>query len=181
MAGGEERAFKALYKRYFHKLHEVTVLKIGDVQSAEEIVQDVFVSTWKQKQSLYPDNLDGYLFIALRNKIYSFIRKRLTEQRRLAHIDTDQVALPIHSGVPDVEIKELAATLNSYLDKLPPQCRTVFTLSRQQQLSNKEIAERLNISVKAVEQHITKALRILRGSLNEYEMLIILLGTNVVL
>ncbi|TXJ24880.1 MAG: RNA polymerase sigma-70 factor [Chitinophagaceae bacterium] len=167
---GEEGAFKALYKKYFFKLYELAIQKVDDKLEVEELVQDVFVSLWKQKDGLIQSDISGYLFISLRNKIFSHYRKQLSAKRRVKLVNVGFHEPIVHDDGLDLESKELSAILDDHIEQLPPQCKTVFILSRKQQLTNKEIAHQLNISVRSVEQHITKALRYLRGVINEHKL-----------
>ncbi|MET6999395.1 RNA polymerase sigma-70 factor [Chitinophaga defluvii] len=167
---GDEEAFKALYKKYFPRLYDLAIQKVDDILEVEELVQDVFVSFWKQRDALIKTDISGYLFISLRNRIFSHYRKRLSAKHRIKLVDVGFHEPIVHDDGLKLESKELSAVLNNYIEKLPPQCKTVFTLSRKQQLTNKEIADQLNISVRSVEQHITKALRVLREAVNEHKL-----------
>ncbi|ASZ13364.1 RNA polymerase sigma-70 factor [Chitinophaga pendula] len=170
-SNGDEKAFDAIYERYYITLLNIAHKKTGNLEASEELVQDIFVALYKHIPTLQKDTrLDGYLFIALKNRVLNYHRQQLSllkKQQALMHQPpaTD-------SATSLLEIKELQAKLAAKIQELPAQCRTVFLLSRENQLSNKEVAERLNISVNTVEQHMRKALRLLRSSLgNELALL----------
>ena len=134
------------------------------MEASQELVQDVFLSLYRQLPSLREETvLENYLFIAIRNRIYNYHRQQLLQLKKEALLRNN---LPDPAGNdPDkLEIKELEIKLRNKIQELPTQCRAVFLLSREEQLSNKEVAERLHISVNTVEQHMRKALRILRAS-----------------
>ncbi len=147
--------------------------KTGQLEASQELVQDIFISLYRQLPALKEDTqLDNYLFIALRNRVYNFHRQQLAQLKR------EQAFMQVLPAGPRenyglLEVKELETFLQNKIRELPTQCRAVFLLSRENQLSNKEVAERLNISVNTVEQHMRKALRILRSSLgNELTILL---------
>lgn len=149
--------------------------KTGDTAAAEELAQDVFLSFYRQMPALREDTIpENYLFVALKNRIFNYHRQQLLQLRKDQSLWKDP-----RFQAPEVnlqlELKELQTYLKARIEELPPQCRTVFLLSREAQLSNKEVAEKLNISVNTVEQHMRKALRILRASLgNDVTLLVIL-------
>lgn len=148
--------------------------KTGQLEASQELVQDLFISLYRQLPGLHQDTqLENYLFIALRNRVYNFHRQQLAQLKKEQAFMQDMPANPReNSGL--LELKELETLLKSKIQELPTQCRAVFLLSRENQLSNKEVAERLNISVNTVEQHMRKALRILRSSLgNELAFLLL--------
>jgi RNA polymerase sigma-70 factor (ECF subfamily) len=151
--------------------------KTGNTAAAEELAQDVFLSFYRQMPSLRADTLpENYLFVALKNRIFNYHRQQLLQLRKDQALWKDP-----HFQAPEVnvqlEMKELQTYLKARIAELPPQCRTVFLLSREAQLSNKEVAEKLNISVNTVEQHMRKALRILRASLgNDVALMIAVAG-----
>ncbi|WP_442588390.1 RNA polymerase sigma-70 factor [Pedobacter sp. AW31-3R] len=169
---GDESAFEALYKKYAVKLLAVAMQKTGDRITAEEIVQDSFLSFYKNKQSLTAlSSVLAFLYVILKNKImdkyrHDFVRRKYEDHLFAYYNEAD------HSTTAFIETRELEKLLNEEIEKLPQQCRTVFNLSRKQYFSNKEIANSLQISENTVEQHMRKALRILRGSiLNHIKML----------
>lgn len=117
------------------------------------------------------DNPLAYLHTVLRNKVINYYAR---DKSRLAMTLPLDDTLQVHSNniVDGIAVKELTEKIRQILERLPDQCRRVFVLSREEQLSNKEIAERLGISVKTVEQHMTKALRVLRENL-DYHLLLL--------
>lgn len=150
--------------------------KTGDLEASQEMVQDIFVGLYKQVSSLHAHTiLENYLFIALRNRVFNYHRQLLVQWKKEQTL-RDGLVVNIPENDQRLELKELEASLQAKIQLLPPQCRTVFLLSRQENLSNKEVAERLNISVNTVEQHMRKALRILRTSLGD-ELALLLIWT----
>lgn len=165
---GDEAAFDVLYKRYVLKLVEYIAQKTGSAEIASELTQDVFLDLHVQKNDLSDiENLKAYLFAIAKNKVFNYYRHQLIRQKYRQHI--------LMSGEPLVndlkemmENKELVQIIHKQIEQLPPKCREVFKLSRQENLSYKLIAQRLNISENTVDQHIQKALRIFRSIIENY-------------
>lgn len=172
---GDEKAFDLIYARHYIRLLNLAHKKTGNMEASQELVQDVFLSLYRQRPSLQEQTvLENYLFIATRNRIFNYHRQQLLQLKKEALLRN---SLPDPAGNdPDkLEIKELEIKLRNKIQELPTQCRAVFLLSREEQLSNKEVAERLHISVNTVEQHMRKALRILRASFVDELSLVLLL------
>lgn len=160
---GDRSAFEWVYFRYYPSLLHTAYKKLADEQLAEEAVQDVFVNLWRKRGELDPEgNLDAYLFATLRNRVLHELRTQYNKYKHLGVWEEGMDAVGDSSLEEDLFARETAARLQVIIDSLPHQCKTAFLLSRQQQLSYKEIAEEMGISVNTVEKHIAKALRILR-------------------
>ncbi|RBL89075.1 hypothetical protein DF182_21290 [Chitinophaga flava] len=172
---GDEKAFDMIYTRHFIRLVNLAYKKTGNMEASQELVQDVFLSLYRQLSRLPEQTvLENYLFIATRNRIYNYHRHQLLQLKKEALLRDNYT--PSSGASPDrLELKELESLLRDKIQQLPDQCRKVFLLSREEQLSNKEVAERLHISVNTVEQHMRKALRILRASFNDELSLMLLL------
>lgn len=139
--------------------------KTGDRDTAEELVQDTFISLYQHKMSLDANtSIKAYLYVILKNKITDFYRQEVIHQRYADYVANHTSTEPM-SPLVYVETRELEKILKNAIDNLPPQCQRVFKLSREHYLSDKEIATEMGISIKTVEQHKGKALRILRGAL----------------
>ena len=153
--------------------------KTGDRKIAEELVQDTFINLYQHKMSLDCNtSIKAYLYVILKNKITDFYRQEVVHQRYADYI-VNHTSSETISPLAYVETRELEKILKDAINNLPPQCQKVFKLSREQYLSDKEIAAEMGISVKTVEQHKGKALRLLRGALGgmfELTVLTYLLG-----
>lgn len=175
IAAGDEQAFALLLDQYRGRVfsHVLTYVKMYD--EAVEIVQDIFIKIWIQRERL-PEVKDfpAYLFIISRNYLVSAIRKRVTD--RVSLQDEDMLHEIIR---PDntFEAKELQKHIAGAVAQMPPQQRLVFSLSRNSQLSQEEIAARLNISKSTVKYHMAAALNFLRLFLKDahYEAVLIVL------
>lgn len=147
--------------------------KTRDRAVAQELVQDTFVAFYKSSVTL--DKLSSvmaFLYVILKNKIMDWHRKN-TQQRKFSDYFSARFADFDDSTRALIETKELERLLQEEIEKLPEQCRKVFTLRRKESLSNKEIALQLEISENTVEQHMRKALRRLRISFINHDILFI--------
>ncbi|MDR0511107.1 MAG: RNA polymerase sigma-70 factor [Rikenellaceae bacterium] len=162
VAGGDEAAFKELFDGYFLPLCRYMYLYVNDKSAAEDMTTDIFMNLWAVRGKLrIHTSFKSYLFRAARNRCLNFMR----DNRRNSAIDG------IDQGFDDdsfLEAEELSYIIEKAVSGLPDKCREVYTLSREQELTNREIADRLKISIKTVEAQIGKALRNLRKLLREY-------------
>lgn len=148
------------------------VKKVESTETAKELVQDVFLKFYLRRDSLETlYSLKSYLLTALRNRVFDYYEKELRKQRYEKDAGGN-LRIVTNNLQDEYEAKELNQLLQKKINELPAQCRKVFLLSREERLSHKEIAERLNISPNTVDQHIQKALRILRSSVGGMLMLI---------
>lgn len=161
---GDEAAFQHIYHKYVTKLYASAYNLLRDQTACEEIVQELFIELWVKRHQLEIENLNAYLYTATRNRVLMGLRAK--------KIELDNAALDFleshYSADGLIMEKQLNQEIDEAIQELPEKCREVFILSRKQQLSNREIAELMNISVKTVENQITKALQKLRGSLKHY-------------
>ena len=156
------------------KLLSIASKKVDDYETAREFVQDVFISLFKLRDSLNPQiSVLAYLHVALKNRVLNHYRHQNVHKKYELYVAQQQTQLT-NNTASHLHSKELETHLSEEIRKLPQQCRTVFLLSREEGLPHKEIANHLNISVNTVEQHMRKALRILRTSMGNYLHLLIL-------
>ena len=162
-----ELAIEVLFSMHYEYLCINVNLLIHDTQSSEDIVQEVFSEVWKKRQTInIKSSIKGYLRRAAINKTLNMIRsKRFIIDEANEHT---QVFSKEHSIQKALEGEELQVKINSAIDKLPKKCKLIFSMSRFEELSYKEIAESLDISVKTVENQISKALRIMKEEFPEY-------------
>ena len=160
---GDERAIEYLFDRFFEYLCNVVYRVIHDYESARDVVQDLFLEIWKKRETIAIQTaLRPYLRRAAVNRGLNYIKRRkiVTSQDEDAarHIPSD-----IASGQLMLEKEELEKRINKVINSLPPKCKLVFSMSRFENMSYNEIAQAMEISVKTVENQISKALRILRA------------------
>ena len=160
-------AFETLYSRYFGKLYNHAYEKLHDRYLAQEVVQDLFVSFWQNRYKVeVHTSLASYFFVAIRYLIINQYKKQMIYEQKIDKmtLTQSQISDDINEWL---DYKDLQAEYQAALQQLPEKCGEVFIMSRNG-ATNKEIAEAHNISVKTVEQHITKALRTLRILLNAH-------------
>jgi RNA polymerase sigma-70 factor (ECF subfamily) len=163
----DKQAFEEIYKRYWSRIFWFTYRKLKEREAAEEIVQDLFVNVWNKRAAGRIQKLEQYLFAAARHRVIDHIRARLTHENYAEYYQAF-VALQHNDTEETVAVNDLSVALAESLDKLPEKSREVFHLSRMESRSVREIAALLNLSEKAVEYHISKALRILRSRLKDF-------------
>jgi RNA polymerase sigma-70 factor, ECF subfamily len=158
-------AYEALYHKYATQLYVFTAHKLHAKEVAEELVHDVFIRLWEKRSVLnIQTNVAAYLFKMMRNEILQYLR---STKNREAFID-EMLALDIKGETQTDEnlfYKEMAVRLQEIIDNLPDKCREIFILSRENDLSVKEIASRLDIADQTVKNQLTKALTIVRKEL----------------
>ena len=145
---------------------------VKDRSSAEDIVQDILIAVWEKRKNLViQHSLKAYLFSSVRYASYKEWKRILTSPNE----SIESLELPNDdSPIEHLAYHELKNQISQVINDLPARCKEVYILSRENQLSHKEIAERMNISTKTVENQLTKALRILRLSLNNVPFVVIL-------
>lgn len=162
----DNNAFDAIYRRYWEKLFAVANNRLKNRMEAEEVVQDVFFSIWKRRAELDIEHtLNTYLSVAVKYQIlnrqasaYHKAQKNRIGECGHAEPAADTTQLWFNA-------RELQHQLLSSINRLPEKCKIVFLKSREHGKTNTQIADELNISVKAVEAHVTRALHILRNAL----------------
>jgi RNA polymerase sigma-70 factor (ECF subfamily) len=162
------QAFTEVYNRYWKKLFSIAANKIQDLDDAEEIVQDIFVSLWKRREELGTiDTLSPYLAVSVKYRVIKYLDKQNNRQRYTDH-NQKTATLADDSTRQWLEFEELRSRLAMFVADLPEKCRLVYRLSRESGFSQKRIASELGISEKTVEAHLGKALKTLRARLSSF-------------
>jgi RNA polymerase sigma-70 factor (family 1) len=163
VANADEHAFKLLYTAYAPKLYTVALKYLRSPASAQDVVQEIFIKVWKARKQLATiQNFSAYVYVMGRNVILNELRKKAT-----GSITEYLLQLQEPSLLPDVQLrqKEIAAFIREAITSLPPQQQKVYLLSREQELSHKEIAKKLGITYNTVREHMSAALTNIRKSL----------------
>lgn len=158
------KSFELFFKTNYKPLCAFANKFVNDVTVAEDIVSNIFVKLWENRQQLNIEtNLKSYLLASIKNQALNYIKHQKTKlQYSQYHLQINQLE------VEEIQTFELEEKLIQSIDNLPTQQRQIFIMSRYQGLKNKEIAEQLKISIKNVEYHISKALLILRENLKDF-------------
>ncbi len=159
----DDRQFEQLFKAYYNPLFAYAYTIVHDEALAEEIVQTVFLRLWEKREAIA-------IQVSWKAYLYKAIYHESLNSRKRWHLHQLYVqgqGEPV--GVTDsTDGRELEARLEEALRQLPEKCRTVFQLSRFEELKYQEIADRLQISIKTVEAHMGKALKVLRVQLADF-------------
>lgn len=143
---------------------------VGDRDMAAEIVHNVFLSVWERRDKLVLEGeIEHYLTRAVKLAAMEYIRTSTNHRKHLSGIAATLNEL-VNTTEDDLAFYELSERIELIASGLPPQCRQVFVLSREQGLSNKGVATSLNISEKTVEAHLSKALKFLKEHLKDYSL-----------
>ena len=163
----DEQAFAEIYSRYGFALMEQAFRKVNSREAAEEIVQDLFTALWHKRAITVIQKLPEYLGTAVKYRVINLIKNKLTHEGYLAYCRTLASAAD-HRTEHDLAAADLAGALRLGLAHLSGHTREVFQLSRQEHQTVPQIAVRLKLTPKAVEYHLTRALKYLRVSLKEF-------------
>jgi RNA polymerase sigma-70 factor (ECF subfamily) len=165
-------SFAEIYARYCYPLFTLAFHKLKSCETAEELVQDLFENLWQRRASHDIQQLKQYLFSALRYRIINHIK---AQQVRAGY----ELYCRLHTSEADTATEEslatneLRAALLNGMRKLPAKTREIFQLSRLEQYSVAEISGQVKLSEKTVEYHLTKSLKLLRGYLREFLVLVV--------
>lgn len=165
----DKSSFKNLFELHYSPLCNFAYRITDDIDQAEDIVQDIFVKVWNDPDLLDGNkNINSYLYSMVRNRALEVIRRENISQKinqQLKYIQNNAA----DTNVEEDEIEKLLLLEQIYVSirQLPPKCSEVFTLSKVNGLTYVQIAEKMNISVKTVENHMGKALRLMRELLTK--------------
>ena len=167
----KDKEFKQIFETNYPRLLRFAGEYVGNTHDAEDILQNVFLKFWGKWPSLPKDfNLSAYLLTMVKNQCMDFLKHRQVVNRytsnRKAEMEFNCYAISKFDP-EQMDIETLERLAEKAINELPGQCRKVFELSRYEGLKYKEIAERLGISVKTVEKHMSNALKLLRVALKD--------------
>ena len=171
----DEAAFEQVFKTHYKNLHAYAFTILKDEDEAEEMVQQVFFKLWERSEHLsFSGPIAAYLYRAVHNESLNFIKHQKVKAGHQLHV-AYSMKNKTEQASPKMIRKELENKFREALNELPEQCRTVFQLSRFEDMKYKEIADKLDISVKTVENHMGKALKLLRTKLVDFLPLLLIL------
>ncbi|WP_298472954.1 RNA polymerase sigma-70 factor [uncultured Maribacter sp.] len=162
---GEEKAYMFLLDKYHRRLHAYALTLIDDHSLAQDIVQNVFLKTWQYRKKLnHKFTIQSFLYKSVYNEfVNTFKKDKSIMLLQMKYYEA------LHQEVEKTDektLEEITQLVTKEIEKLPPKCKQIFSLSKKEGLTNMEISEYLNISTKTVEAHITKAFSILKEKLD---------------
>lgn len=158
-------AFESLYGKYWKRLYDFAHIKTHNADVAEEIVQDLFVTVWEKRASLKINNLQSYLFTAVRNRVIDYYKEKIFSE-------LEGIEKPSAPDYP-LFLDELEAAMQSAVAQLPEKTKQIFVLNRFENKTARQISTLLHLPERTVEYHITQALRSLKVLLKEHIILIL--------
>jgi RNA polymerase sigma-70 factor (ECF subfamily) len=173
LSESDELAFAELYDRFWKKLFTISYNRLKEIESAEDIVHDVFAALWKNRGKIEIAALENYLATAVKYAVLSKIKSVERERMYKSSIASAPVVeMDIESAL---HFKRLLEIVKKEVELLPEKCRLIFNYSRQQGMPVKEIAEELHISPKTVENQLNKALKQIKMAARPFLTLLSLL------
>ncbi|MDN5288012.1 MAG: polymerase sigma-70 factor [Mucilaginibacter sp.] len=160
LKAGDEIAFTEIYNRHWKFLFTAAYNALRHKADSMDVCQTIFLWIWENRLQInVKTSLQGYLYTAAKYKIANLLRQGKIRETLLDDVLTTDI---VAEEIKDLEIKELKNFIKQLIEELPEKCREVFLLSRDEHLSHRQISERLGISEKTVDDHITRALKKLR-------------------
>ncbi|MGL4994497.1 MAG: RNA polymerase sigma factor [Bacteroidales bacterium] len=172
---GDEDAFSEIFNLYAKRLHRFAYEYVVDVDECDDIIQNCFIKLWEARESIVSDDhLEGFLVTTTRNFALSHLRKLQVRssyvQQSRSKVTENEINLMALEDldVESVTFKEMRTIVDNSIASLPEECKQVFLLSRQDELTYKEISSKVGVSVRTVERRISQALMLLRRDLKEF-------------
>ncbi|CAD0005149.1 RNA polymerase sigma-70 factor [Flavobacterium chungangense] len=181
---GKEAAFTYFYDKYFCRITSFGIQFIYDKDEAENLAQEAFINLWQNRENI--DSINGiqsFLYTYAKSKCLNFIRHNKVKDKfknDLLNHKERELDIEILNSIQfdTLELTELERIINESINDLPPKTREVFIKKRFENKKNAEIAAEMQVTLKAVEAHMTKALKILKTKLSDYLFLIFILICN---
>ena len=174
LAADDKQALEKLYDFYYPRLYSFSkkILKIED--GIDDILQEIFLKIWQNRKKIkQAQTFDSFIFTITKNLLLNELRSYLADQRRRQLIFERSVSEE-YQLLEQIEYSELQKQIEQIISSLPPQQREVYQMSRTEGLSHKEIAQKLNISTKTVEYHISQSIKTLKKRLQQTGVLSLL-------
>ncbi len=174
LARGDPDAFEQIFEIYYRKVYAFSLRNFRNKEDAEEAVQDVFYNLWKERTKLKDlKDLEAWIFSVCLNIMRKHFRKLAIEKKYLtkfaeSYLDSDS------STVTEVEYRDLLEKTDKIIENLPPRQRTIFLLSRKESMSNLEISKKLSISVRTVDNQLSRAKAFIKEALIDGKLLSLL-------
>lgn len=185
LRNGSKEAFTVFFTNYFNRICQFAITYVKEEDVAKNIVQDAFVKLWENRYNISENSsIFSFLLTITKYDCLNYIKHQQVENNFKRRVEDKHKLLELnYSALQQLEVEsidygKLLQILESTVSSLPPQCQQVFRLSRYENLTNNEIANKLQISNKAVEANITRALKVLRIKLKDYLLLLLLFNIS---
>jgi RNA polymerase sigma-70 factor, ECF subfamily len=179
LARKSEAAFEQVFKEHFKNLHSYACTIVRDEPAAEGIVQNVFLKLWDRGDSFnIQSSVAAYLYRAVYNESLNYLKHQKVKQSYVKYAQHSMSESTRENASKKIIVAELEQKIKVALSELPEQCRTIFQLSRFEELKYQQIADKLDISIKTVEAQMGKALKLMRIKLADYLPLLSLIFFN---
>ncbi|WP_374172551.1 RNA polymerase sigma-70 factor [Flavobacterium tructae] len=181
---GDETAFTYFYDKYFRRIQSFSIQFIYDKDEAENLAQEAFLNLWQNRKDIESLNgIPSYLYTYAKSKCLNMIRHNKVKDKfknDILNQKERELDIEILNSVQfdTLELNELERLIQESISDLPPKTKAVFIKKRFENKKNAEIAEEMQVTLKAVEAHMTKALKILKTKLSDYLFLIFILIYN---
>ncbi|MFA5848344.1 MAG: RNA polymerase sigma-70 factor [Bacteroidales bacterium] len=165
--------FEKLYKKYYKKALNYAFQYIRDIETSKGIVQESFINLWKKRKYInHYNNTEYYILTIVRNLSLNYLRDKARKTKRIGEVvnidDNINIIALSYTNTDNTSYIEIQHIIRDTIENLPPKIKDTFLLSRDKKLTNKEIAEKENISIKTIEYRISKALIKLKLNLADY-------------
>ena len=166
-AGGDQKAFRKIFDTFWPKVYEFARRVIGNNDEAKDAAQKTFIQVWLNREKfIHVKNIDSYIFIIAKNTVLNHISMMNARKRKtVSYIPEIKSHNFPSNGIEMIDIRNI---INCIVDKMPPQRKRIFLMSREEGLKNEEIAIRLGVTKKTVENHINLALREIKKELPKF-------------
>lgn len=168
LKAGDAQAFEKLFKRYWQPLYNYGYTRLKSREAVEGLIQEIFIDLWTKRERLdIQKSFSAYIYQAFKFSLIDYIRSRQVREKYIYQL-ANYFIYSENLTEDTVNQNELSQALSAVINRMPERCAEIFRMSRIEQYSMKEIAEKLGISPKTVENQISKALKILRSDLSEF-------------
>lgn len=162
MSTGDEAAFSQIFYHYTQCIYSYILNKTKSPETAEEIVQEVFAKVWQSRETFSQvSNYESFLFSMASNKLVDFLRK-MAHDEKLKRQVWQTISNTSNITIEELDFKHSQELIKLAVEQLSPQRRKIFLMNKEQGLSRQEIAERLNLSVNTVNNHLNEAVRLVK-------------------
>lgn len=174
LVNADFEAFDEIYDQHWSMFLRIAIKKVGDVDIAMDIVQDLFVDLWQRRHNItIQTGLRAYLVSALYHKLFQYFRKKGIQEKHI-----EQYSLLVQDGLQEIfpidgyeeNYTEVLVAIEQSVEEMPDRMRVVFNLKYQRSLSNHEIAEQLGISLQTVKNQLSKALNLVRQHMQQQQL-----------